>query len=164
MTLKSVWDFLAANWGNIASVLALAVSIATLVVATKAKDAANAARAEARRRSLAEELQDAQRKAEQVGFFVRDRKWELVFLRSQEVTGACILILERWQGDLGEHSKERILKASVEADSIGEVASRTGTRAPTDHELRSIAAAQRRVHQLLSGLLGQSLSEIEGRQ
>jgi hypothetical protein len=38
-------DFLHQNWGNVASVIGLVVSIATLVVANKARDAAEAAKA-----------------------------------------------------------------------------------------------------------------------
>jgi len=44
------------HWGNVASVLGLVVSVATLAVATKARQAAEAARVVARRQSLAEAL------------------------------------------------------------------------------------------------------------
>jgi hypothetical protein len=55
MNLKVLWEFCVKNWGNLASVIGLFISFATLLVAQKAKQSADAAKLEARRRSLAEE-------------------------------------------------------------------------------------------------------------
>ena len=76
MSWADLSGFLALNWGNVASVLGLAVSLVTLAVASKAREAAEAARAIARRQSLTEVLQDAVRKNEQVGLFLSQRKWD----------------------------------------------------------------------------------------
>ena len=80
------------HWGNFASVLGLAVSVATLAVATKARQAAEAARAAARRQSLTETLQDTVRKSEQVSLFLSQQKWDIVWLRAQEITAATSLV------------------------------------------------------------------------
>src|SRR4030095_382929 len=104
MSHSPLTRFAVGHWGDVASVCGLGVSVWTLWVATKAREAAVAARAEARRRSLAEELRDAHRKAEQVGIFLVQQKWDIVFLRSQEITGVSALILSRWGSDLDEES------------------------------------------------------------
>lgn len=88
MSWPGLSDFLLQNWGNLASVLGAMVSVATLAVATKARQAAEAAKAVARRQSLAEVLQDTVRKNEQVGLFLSQRRWDIVWLRAQEIAGA----------------------------------------------------------------------------
>jgi hypothetical protein len=45
MSWAHAWEFVVHHWGNLASVLGLAVSVATLAVASKAREAAEAARA-----------------------------------------------------------------------------------------------------------------------
>jgi len=70
MSWPGFLDFLLQNWGNLASVLGVMVSVATLAVVTKARQAAEAAKTVARRQSLTEVLQDAVRKNEQIGLFL----------------------------------------------------------------------------------------------
>lgn len=161
MSWEPYWDFTKSNWGSLASVAGLAVSIATLIVAQKAKQAADAAKKEALRRNLAEELQDAVRKAEQVGLFLAQRKWDVVFLRAQEVTSVCSLVLRRWEAELPEQSKDNILKAQVQSGRIADVAMRGAVAAPSEEEFRIIATAQQRTYRLLSGELGASLATVE---
>ena len=161
MKWKPLSDFLVTNWGSVASVAGLAVSIATLIVARKARAAVQAARKEARRRSLAEDLQDALTKSEQVGLFIRDSKWDIVFLRAQEIASACSLVLKRWNDELSEPSKEQILLARDQAGSIARVAMRANRVPPTEQQLLNISGAQRRLNELLSGELGESLRIIE---
>lgn len=57
MAWAAVWDFLFWNWGDLAIVLGLAVSVATVLVASKARE-----------------------KNEKVGLFLSQRKWDIVWL------------------------------------------------------------------------------------
>jgi len=153
--------FLAANWGNVASILGLIVSLATLLVARKAKESADAAKAEARRRSRAEDFQEAHTRSEQLGLFIRDAKWDIVFLRSQEIVSACSLVLRRWSDELTEASKTQIVLAREQAGSIARVAMRAHRIPPTEHQVLNVSAAQRRLNELLSAELGESLRVVE---
>ena len=156
-----VTQFFLSNWGNLASVVGLLVSIATLVVATKARKAALAARAEARRRSLAEELQDAAGRAEQVGQYILSNKWDIVWLRSQEIASACSLVLTRWDTDLSEKSKDNILRAQRLSGSLAEVATEASRTAVSKQEILRMSATQGRISQLLNAGLGESLRSVE---
>jgi hypothetical protein len=160
--LSAVRDFLFANWGNVASVLGLVVSFITLLVARKARDAANAAKREARRRNLSEDLQDAHAKSQQVGLFIRDAKWDTVFLRAQEISSACSLVLTRWHDELTGNSRDQITRARDQAGSIARVA--MAANPPSPQQVLNISAAQRRMNESLSSELGESLRVIEGSQ
>lgn len=152
------------NWGNLFSVLGFMTSLGTLVVAKWAKEAAEQAKAEARRRNLADELEDAQRKTEQIGNYLSQEKWEIALLRSQEVITSCGQILRRWGTcDLSENSRNRILLAQQQAGSIARVALRAPKFPPNDQELRRIAAAQHKALQLLSGESADITGKIESR-
>lgn len=165
--MSAVWDFLVANWGNVAnaaSILGLVVSLITLFVAQKAREAANAAKKEARRRNLSEDLQDAHVKSQQVGMFIRDAKWDTVFLRAQEISSACSLVLKRWHDELTANSRSQITIARDQAGSIARVAMTASRVPPSAQQLLNVSAAQRRMNELLSSELGESLRVIEGSQ
>ena len=111
MSLESLSSFLANNWGNLASIIGLVVSVWTLIVATGAKKAAQEAIRESRRQKLSEELQNAVYRLEQLGHHILLRKWEIAYIRAQEIASACSLVLRRWPDTLNEASKDRILLA-----------------------------------------------------
>jgi hypothetical protein len=122
MSWPGLVEFLLHQWGNLASVLGLMVSVATLAVATKARQAAEAARAAARRQGLTEVLQDTVRKSEQVGLFLSQQKWDIVWLRAQEITAATSLVLTRWPEELSSSSRDNLLRCQRLASSIAGVA------------------------------------------
>jgi hypothetical protein len=161
MDLKFFWSFTVNNWGNLATVIGLGISIWTLVVARGAKKAAQQARNEARRQKLTEELQSAVHKIEQLGHYILSKKWEIAFLQAQEVASSCSLVLRRWSDTLNESSRDRILMAQAQAGSVAKAAMKASDIAPTDVQIRRIAAAQQLAFQLLSGEKGESLGLIE---
>lgn len=162
MSWDEISGFVFRNWGDLASVLGLAVSVATLLVASKAREAAEAAKAAARRQSLTEVLQDAARKNEQVGLFLSQRKWDIVWLRAQETASATSLALARWPLELGAVSKDNLLRSQQLSSSIASVALRVTGDVPTLRETARISQAQGRVAQLLNAELGESLRRSEG--
>ncbi|HEY7365872.1 MAG TPA: hypothetical protein VIE37_17385 [Methylomirabilota bacterium] len=164
MSWAHAWEFVVHHWGNLASVLGLAVSVATLAVASKAREAAEAARAVGRRQSLTEVLQDAVRKNEQVGLFLAQRKWDVVWLRAQETANVASLSLARWPLELSADSKDNLLRSQQLANSIASVALRVAGAAPTAPDIERISQAQGRVGQLLAAELGESLRRSEGGQ
>jgi hypothetical protein len=155
-------EFLGQNWGNLASVLGVMVSVATLVVATKARQAAEAAKAVARRQSLTEVLQDTVRKNEQVGLFLSQRRWDIVWLRAQEIAGATSIVLTRWPQELSASSKDNLLRSQRLSNSIAGVALIASGEAPTPPAIARMSQAQGRVAQLLNTELGGSLRSSEG--
>lgn len=151
MVSNSLWDDFVANWGNLASAAGLGVGIATLVVAKRARAAAVAAKSEARRQNLIDEIQDAQKTVEQIGAYLSQQKWEIVHLRSQEVITSCSQILRRWGTEsLSERSRNNLLVAQQQAGSIAEVALRALRIAPTDREFKMLSVAQHKALELLS--------------
>jgi hypothetical protein len=164
MIWQREWHWFSNNWGNVFSVAGFAVSVATLVVARWAKQAAEQAKTEARRRNLADELEEAQRKTEQVGSYLGQEKWEIVLLRSQEVVTSCSQILRRWSLiELSERSRDNILVAQQQAGSIARVALRAPRIPPSEQELRRLAGAQHKALQLLSGETAEFTGKIETR-
>ena len=155
-------DFLLQNWGNLASVLGVMVSVATLAVATKARQAAEAAKAVARRQSLTEVLQDAVRKNEQVGLFLPQRRWDIVWLRAQEITAATSVVLTRWPQELSIGSKDNFLTIQYLSNSIAGVALVGHGEALSPQTITRMSQAQGRVAQLLNTELGESLRSSEG--
>jgi hypothetical protein len=164
MAWQPVGHWIRSNWGSLVSLAGLLVSAATFYVAKAAKEAADDARSEARRRNLADELEDAQRKTEQVGSYLGQEKWEIVLLRSQEVVTSCSQILRRWGShELSEESRDNILVAQQQAGSIARVALRAPRIPPTEQDLRRIAGAQHKALQLLSGETAGIMGKIEAR-
>ena len=155
-------EFISQHWGNFASVLGLIVSMATFAAATKARQAAEAARAAARKQSLTEVLQDTVRKCEQVGLFLSQQKWDIVGLRALEVTAATSLVLTRWAEELSTDSRGDLLMCQGLSSSISDVALAASSSPPTAQEVARVSRAQGRVAQLLNAELGEALRSAEG--
>lgn len=163
MSWHGLSEFLLANWGNLASVAGVGVSAGTLAVATKARQAAEAAKAAARRQSLTEVLQDTVRKNEQVGLFLSQRRWDIVWLRAQEIAGITSIVLTRWPHELSAGSKDNLLRSQRLSNSIAGVALIASSEVPTPPAIARMSQAQGRVARLLNTELGESLRGSEGR-
>ncbi|MHB8754644.1 MAG: hypothetical protein ACYC92_06755 [Candidatus Acidiferrales bacterium] len=151
MSLEYVWLAVQAHWGDAASVVGLGVSVATLVVARGARAAAEAAKTEARRQNLVDEIQDAQKKAEQLGTYLSQQKWEIVQLRSQEVITSCSQILRRWGADsLSQTSHNNLLRVQQQVGSIAKVAIRSLRNPPSDIEFELMSIAHNKAFNILS--------------
>jgi hypothetical protein len=147
-------DLLKQNWGNLASVLGLGVSVWVLVVAQKAREAAEEARGAARLKSLLEELELANNKSQLLGVFLIQRKWEIVQLLVDEALGACQSALARW-GDHLTHSKNSLLDVCTVFRSISEACLSSTTRPVSEEEWQQTMRAQREARELISVVLGQ---------
>jgi hypothetical protein len=163
MSWHGLTEFLVANWGNLASVVGVIVSAGTLAVATKARQAAEAAKAAARRQSLTEVLQDTVRKNEQVGLFLSQRRWDIVWLRAQEIAGVTSVVLTRWPHEFSAGSKDNLLRSQRLSNSIAGVSLVASGEVLTPRAIARMSQAQGRVARLLNTELGESLRGREGR-
>lgn len=154
-------EFFGLHWGDLASVVSLLVASLTLWFAKRARDAAEDVRSLAKRRSLAEELRELQTKNHQVGMFLRESKWELVHLRTQEILSACSTIPERWREELNQQSMENVIRAKELIRSISTVSARAARNPPQERDMRQVERAQQRAQELLSAELGASLNAVE---
>jgi hypothetical protein len=93
------------------SVAGLIVSLYVLSVAKDARDAAEGARALARKRDLAEELGDASHKLQNVWNFLQNGQWIGVQIKTEEVLVICRTALSRWSDHLSDERKNGILQA-----------------------------------------------------
>lgn len=153
-------NFFSTSWGDIATLIGLLVSIWVLIVARKAKEAADAVRAEAHLRNISEDLLEMQRKSEQVGIFISENKWDVVYLRAQEVAGACSVVKERWR-ELSEESKKNILAAQIQFGEIARVAVSAKAGAPSTKRVLGLSKAHQAAHDLVSAELGIALGAVE---
>lgn len=160
-------QFLRKNWGNVASVWGLGVSIYVLWVAKGARAAAANAQAEAeqaaedareasRVRAALAELQDAAEKIKQIGLFTTARKWDLVQLRAEEVMEICRTTLARW-GDFPalKGPRNRLNDAANQMRTVAEEASKS------EPDSEGVRTAQLDAHETLSAIVGKILKEEE---
>ena len=147
-------EFLKGNWGNLASVLGLGISLCVLWIAKKARDAAEEARLFARIKSLVEELEDANHKTQRAGVYLRDQKWEIAQLLTDEILGACRASLARW-GDQLRDSKNNLLRACTVLSSVGESCRSAATAPLAEDAWRQTMAAQLEALQLVGSTLGE---------
>jgi len=154
-------EFLAANWGNLASVFGFAISIATLWVAQKAEEAARGARDAARQRTLVEELQEAMAKAEQVGVFLSLARWEIVWLRAQEIVSASSTVRSRWEDRLSEGSQANLLVVRQLSQTMAVAALEAMTASPSPLQINHMATAHGRILELLAAEVGRVLASSE---
>ncbi len=147
-------NFLAQNWGNVASVAGLAISVWVLIIARKAREAAQEARSAARLKSLVEVLKEASEMVTQIGIFLRARQWDLVRLRAEEVLGRCALVRARWRDALPADAKHDLIETVTAARSVAEAAAQASVRELSNDELRQINRGQIELSLWINTLFG----------
>jgi hypothetical protein len=120
----TVENFLATNWGSIASVAGLAASVAALVFARRASTAAKSAREAILRRNLADDMAQANRIASELHNMAEAQKFDYALARCSELQDLCVFIQQRWTDHLTDSSKERCLRAKTQLESVVKVLGR----------------------------------------
>ena len=146
-------DFFQQNWGNLASVLGLSISVCVLLVAQKAREAAEQARSLARLKSLVEELESAANSVQLIGVLLKDRKWDVVHFLADEALSVCQASLTRW-GDQLMESKSGLYNACTELRSISDSCVASVARTLSDEDWLGTIRAQREARVLISSALG----------
>jgi hypothetical protein len=147
--------------GTIASIAGFGVGVYVIHVTTEARQAAREARVLARKRNLAEALEDAKTQVEQVGDFLSKKEWTAVRIRSQEIMVSCRESLTRWPDGLSEERRNDVLTASSLASSIANEAASADTAAFKNPKLKRLSGTQLQVAQLLSAALGEARGVAE---
>lgn len=143
------------------SVIGLGVGVYVLIVAKGAKTAAQGARTLARKRNLAEELENTRKYIEQVGDYLHKREWMAVRIRAQEVMTSCRESLSRWPDGLSQDRKNEILNVSALVRSIAEVAASEDIANISGKIFRRLTDTQLQAAELLSAALGEARNREE---
>lgn len=160
--------FVKVNWGNIASAWGLVVGLYVLVVAQGARRAAKQATEQAtqlgRTKGLLEELEEANKKIQQVSVFIGQRKWDLVNHVAREVLVNCRGMVARWN-DLPGASSNTLVEAIALIRSIADVTAANMSDEQRNKHARGLTRAQLDAAELLSTALGRckQLAERKGK-
>lgn len=107
------------NWGNIASVWGLGVSIYLISIARGARKAAQDARSGEKARTALQDLRQAAEKITHVGVYAGSQKWDAVQLRAEEVMVCCHSTVARWKDDPAfKDSSNDLLMVATQMRSI----------------------------------------------
>lgn len=147
--------------GTVASLAGLALGLYVMIVARGAREAAQAARALARRRSLVEELEGASKRVQQVGNFIEQEQWTAVRMRAEEILASCRLTLTRWPDHLSEPRRNEVMTASSLMRSITMTTSELVNGQISDEQRRKITDAHIRASEHINSALGEALREEE---
>jgi hypothetical protein len=104
------------------------------------------------------------RKSEQVGLFLSQQKWDIVWLRAQEVTAATSVVLTRWSEEPSGNSRDNLLRCQRLSSSISGVALVSSSNPPTAQQVAQMSQTHGRVAQLLSAEPGEALRSEARRQ
>lgn len=103
-----MWNFIKQNWGNLASVAGLIISVFTLLFAKRASQAAREAKAAVWRRTVADDLEEAERLASEMISSIRKKDWLISRYIANKLRQQAIWINERWASLLGEEVKDKV--------------------------------------------------------
>src|SRR5713226_5483750 len=114
-------NFLARNWGNLASVIGLIFSFLAFVFSKRASKAALEARNVTLLQSLGQEMNDANKTAADIVTYVGLTRGDMALLRTGELMNRTSYFVARWDTRLSEHSKNNLLSAREHLRSIHDV-------------------------------------------
>jgi hypothetical protein len=121
--------FMGRNWGNLASVAGLIVAAISAYFAQRASAAAKEAKQAVLSSTFAEEINLAQKLAAEVGNLIDLGKHELARLRCNDLHDRTVVILKRWEVRLPIDSKNNLLAAKAQLESLRAVTSKLSATA-----------------------------------
>ena len=148
--------------GAIASVAGFFLSLWVLSVAKDARQAARAAMALAQKRDLAEELDYAPHKLQDLGNFLQLQQWVGVQLRIDEILGICKAAIGRWPDHLPEERKNDVLTAVTLIQSIATQSAEISHRQILPSEKKRLTSTHLKASGLLNGARGEARRGEEG--
>jgi len=143
-------DFLAQNWGNLASVAGLVFSILAFVFAKRASTAAREARDAAMRQSLGEDMHGASRSAQEIVTYLRDGKSEMALLRMGDLMNQASYLIARWETRLSEKSRNNLLDGAEELRSMHGVLTKSARGPSAEKQKARLATAAQRVSSIFN--------------
>jgi len=150
--------------GAIASIAGLIVSLYVLRVAKDAREAARGAQTLAQKRDLAEDLDEASHKLQDLGNFIQQQQWVGVQLRIDEILAICRSALARWPDHLPENRKNDVSTAVTLIQSIATQSAEISHREVLPAEKKRLTATHLKASGLLNGARGEArrLEERKG--
>jgi hypothetical protein len=114
-------EFLARNWGNLASVVGLVFSALAVVFSRRASQAAKEARDAVSWRSLGEDMNELNRAAGDIVTYVDVRRGDMALVRVNELLYRISYIVPRWESKFSVESRNNLLIAQEQLKSIHDV-------------------------------------------
>ena len=155
-------EFLAGNWGNVASVAGLVFSILAFVFSKRASIAAREARDATLLRSLSEEMNAANRNAGEIVTYVGMGRGDMALLRTSELTNQTSYFMARWDNRLSEGSKNNLLSVREQLHFIHEVLTKSPMADLSPKGKGQLAQACQRVNATFSEEYGRAVKVSEG--
>jgi hypothetical protein len=155
-------EFLAGNWGNVASVAGLFFSILAFVFSKRASKAAQEARNATLLRSLSEEMNGANRAAGEIVTYVGMERGDMALLRTSELMNQTSYFRARWDNRLSEVSKNNLLSVREQLRSIHGVLSKNRIGDLSPKAKSQLAQACQQVNAIFSEEYGAAVKASEG--
>jgi hypothetical protein len=147
--------FLKENWGNVASLWGLLVGFYVLVVAKGVRRAAQEARDREILRTLLDNLERANSNVRDLGLFVRESKWDMVYLKAVDVLAACRSAYSNWDDDPSSRKmRNKLNTAATITRSIATLTAYSKAQPMDERQKTKIIDAQLEVGELLGTVIG----------
>ena len=144
---SKVLNFVAQNWGNLASVASLVAAGISAALAGRAAKAACEAREAVLATTLAEEINIASAIAQEITTLAAEQSHSLVRLRCDNLLGRTLTIRWRWDAKLSAASKENLHDAERELKWLRSAALKL-TLNPIVPTAKQLSAMQERCGQI----------------
>ena len=155
-------EFLAGNWGNVASVAGLFFSILAFVFSKRSSVAAREARDATLLRSMGEEMNGANRTAGEIATYVGMERGDMALLRTSELLNQTSYFLARWDNKLSKDSKNNILSTREQLLWIHRVLSKGAMPGLNPKAKGELAQACQQVNAIFSEEYGRAVRMSEG--
>ena len=154
-------SWLLANWGNLASVLGLLISVWVLIVSRRAQKAVDDLKDAFGRRSLAQELRDCGDDVNLVNVLGDSGKWDLASTTCYRLMQDVTFLQTRWAVHIDEDSKKNFSLIAAQLETVISQYRKFKTTDPLPEEVQAVDHAILRVNTLLSSEIGKYESRAD---
>ena len=156
-----MWNFIKQNWGNLASVAGLIISIFTLLFAKRASEAATEAKEGVLKHNIADDLQEAVHRSQELSVFFQVNEWKVLRLKADELQAQTSWLISRWGDKLGLESMNRLTRAKEQLRSVVAFVDEVGENNISEKHRKDLLRATDQARESFVEEHGKFLAKIE---
>ena len=154
-------DWWAHNWGNVASLIGLLLSIVVLIFSKRAAVAAKDAKLAIERRSAAQDLRDCGEKIKFMKILCDNANWPVAAFVCNGLLEDLTFLANRWSRHFDTETQQNLNILTTQLDTLNGQLRKFNLRQPKVSESDALRSAMMKISALISAEMGRHESLLE---
>ena len=159
--LTQMSDWWAHNWGNVASLVGLLLSVVVLMFSKRAASAARDTKLAILRRSAAQDLRESGEKIKFMKILCDSEIWQVAAFVGNGLVEDLTFLRSRWVDHFDEETQQNLNNLTTQLDTLNSQLRKFNRRQPKPSEFEALRLAMINISAVISAAMGRHESLLE---